>query len=792
MANYTVSNVQVALSGAAGVTITCHVDANFPPQGPGPAEGLTNIRASSAIGLNGAFTQAQGHALGDYTFTGTATGVGQVSIVDADMANQLLSFAVVSDPPPTISNLNLVRTGNNVVISGVVNCRHNKGLAVRFVSGQCTATFTNVTTTTSTNGAGTFSISQTVGGSEQGNEYLYATDGFGQAGPSALVVLPLSDTGYAIAFDPPVWGVGNLVTLAATVTNSAGSPAPNGTAVAFIGLEVLGATNAPYGISNGRKALAVAGGAGKVTFEFPAQAIGFNVGAYIISGAVDVLVAEMTLTDYPAPSFSAFTVDRSDGASGTVAVRWKDGLTVKFTSQPGAVRDYNGLKAPPTDADGDFELDRPIAKRRSGRVDASVTDNWGRVATTYYIVPKFPHTHIQLNTPTLSFVNPPAGTNATVTITGTVFTTSFPQGTFANAEVKLFLYFTNLGILPATLTTDANGTFSYSLPIAMLGHVWAKTPSGPYEYLDNQDLWAKTRIVDIEDPEPVIQDESLVKEDATTWRFSGYVNCAKPGGLTVTFDGQGQFAGQTTTTQVINPDPRGYFTLTKGGHQVTEWGAVGAVAKDVWGQKSKRVRGFVQNTPPTLTVAASATLVPGSPGFVRIKGDVRDANGTLVPNTTITLTGAVPTSNAAATTGTFDRTIPISSLDTINVKAVSGSEWGQTDCTPVDTPPMIVYLSAVSGAGNGANLTSKANLKINGYVKCLYLDGLKALIIITPKNGDNATGGFATVADAPAGEKVFTYEALIDAKTAGSVQVVAEDRWGQKHQRVCSFNALVK
>jgi hypothetical protein len=152
------------------------------------------------------------------------------------------------------------------------------------------------------------------------------------------------------------------------------------------------------------------------------------------------------------------------------------------------------------------------------------------------------------------------GSQRTVTLTGTV--------TSVNAGGRTIIF---SGKVTGTVTTNADGTFSYTATASGLGTVQGSTI----------DLWGQnsnTPTVTLTSNAPSIAGFTAT-HGTNGWTFTGTVNDESPAGLTITFGGIPDMVGKTTT---IQSNGTFSFTIDLG----TDYGTVTAQTADWWGLRS--------------------------------------------------------------------------------------------------------------------------------------------------------------------------------------------------------------
>ena len=133
------------------------------------------------------------------------------------------------------------------------------------------------------------------------------------------------------------------------------------------------------------------------------------------------------------------------------------------------------------------------------------------------------------------------------------------------------------GALNETVTADANGNFSFTMPTADLGSVNVATT----------DQWGQAGGVAANSFPPVIETFSATQSDGNTWIFAGTVVAPNVQGLTISFGGLASLAGQTATVAA-----NGTFTLVQA-LGLDEYGTATAQTTDLNGQNSNLASAIV-------------------------------------------------------------------------------------------------------------------------------------------------------------------------------------------------------
>jgi len=158
------------------------------------------------------------------------------------------------------------------------------------------------------------------------------------------------------------------------------------------------------------------------------------------------------------------------------------------------------------------------------------------------------------------------GTGRTVTLTGTV-TDETPGGRTV----------TFTGEVIGSVTTNANGTFSYTATATALGNVTAQTT-------DPWGLSSAPAQVTLAVAAPVISNFQVVHQYGTTWVVEGHVTAPDSTGMTVRLGGLPALQGKTATV-----DGNGNFEI-----EVTipngQWGTATADVTDAWGQSATQAQ----------------------------------------------------------------------------------------------------------------------------------------------------------------------------------------------------------
>jgi hypothetical protein len=121
-----------------------------------------------------------------------------------------------------------------------------------------------------------------------------------------------------------------------------------------------------------------------------------------------------------------------------------------------------------------------------------------------------------------------------------------------------------------TATTDANGNYSVTVPVGMLGNVtalhWAGTQADA------------SAVVSVNPPPPSISGFTAIQEPGGFWEFKGTVaGTPDPAGMTITFGGLTAIQGDTAT---VAADGTFDATFQLNG----ETGSVTAMTTDWWTQ----------------------------------------------------------------------------------------------------------------------------------------------------------------------------------------------------------------
>jgi hypothetical protein len=136
------------------------------------------------------------------------------------------------------------------------------------------------------------------------------------------------------------------------------------------------------------------------------------------------------------------------------------------------------------------------------------------------------------------------------------------------------------GVVNATVTTAADGTFTFTTTATGLGTVQGSTT----------DLWLQTSNtpqVTVSCPPPQISTFTASQGDNNMWTFSGNVNAQSPAGLIITFGGLPELVGKTAAVAAD-----GTFSITVQ-LQPGEIGTATAQTVDWWGQNSNQATDLV-------------------------------------------------------------------------------------------------------------------------------------------------------------------------------------------------------
>lgn len=215
------------------------------------------------------------------------------------------------------------------------------------------------------------------------------------------------------------------------------------------------------------------------------------------------------------------------------------------------------------------------------------------------------------------------------------------------------------GVVSGNVTADSSGNFSFTAYASTLGNVSAIAT-------DAQGNSSTSRVSPVQDPTPQVVGLSIMATNVGKGvTVTGKVECADPGGLTVTFGGQVGLAQTSVTT-----DSEGNFSVST---TATQLGTLTAYVTDEWGEQS-----------PTVT----AMLAVAAPQIQNFHG-VNDGqnywlmSGTVISpdaaDCTVTLSGVSTGSATPDGSGAFSKLINVGAdPSTLEEYAVATDIWGQT------------------------------------------------------------------------------------------------------------------
>jgi hypothetical protein len=214
------------------------------------------------------------------------------------------------------------------------------------------------------------------------------------------------------------------------------------------------------------------------------------------------------------------------------------------------------------DASGHFQAQENISQL--GTAFATVTDPGGSTSNT---------AQVMVNDPGLSLsVSVAQGPRRTVTVTGQVSCNS-PCG----------LTVTLSGVVSGSVTTNANGTFTYTGPASALGQIQATVT----------DVWAVTATssTTLTNKPPTIIDFQAINNGNNSWTFTGQVVDEYAAGLVVRLGGIPTL-DNTGATATVQANGTFSYTISLPPGQI---GGVTAECIDWWGQASSEATTFVMN-----------------------------------------------------------------------------------------------------------------------------------------------------------------------------------------------------
>jgi hypothetical protein len=236
--------------------------------------------------------------------------------------------------------------------------------------------------------------------------------------------------------------------------------------------------------------------------------------------------------------------------------------TIMDSSPTAAVVSFGGIatgSATP-DASGHFQVQENISQL--GTVFATVTDPGGSMSSTAQATVNDPGISLSLSVA--------QGPNRTVTVTGQV-TCNSP----ASLTVALS------GVVSGSVTTNANGSFTYTGPASALGQIQATVT----------DVWGVTASSStmLKNNPPTIVNFQATYNGNNSWTFTGQVQDDYAAGLVVRLGGIPTL-DNTGATATVQANGTFSYTITL---QPGEVGCVTAECIDWWGQASNEATAFV-------------------------------------------------------------------------------------------------------------------------------------------------------------------------------------------------------
>jgi hypothetical protein len=229
-----------------------------------------------------------------------------------------------------------------------------------------------------------------------------------------------------------------------------------------------------------------------------------------ISGFVQrtrLFVERLEDRDCPsAPMLSNFTVTPTTGTTVQVSGQVAD-------ANPASVQiTLGGVMSGSTTANAQGTFTITAQASGLGTVTASGVDGQGLTSNTV-------EGQVTSQNPVIQNLAVSYGAERTVTLTGQV-SDETPGGRTV----------TFTGVVTGTVTTNANGTFSYTTTASGLGNVQAIT-------IDPWGLTSAAAQLTLTRDAPVITSFQIVQQYGTTWVVSGHVQDASPSGLVVVLGG---------------------------------------------------------------------------------------------------------------------------------------------------------------------------------------------------------------------------------------------------------------
>jgi hypothetical protein len=255
------------------------------------------------------------------------------------------------------------------------------------------------------------------------------------------------------------------------------------------------------------------------------------------------------------PQITAFSVNVQTGNTVLLSGTITDSLPTAARVSFGGVA--SGLATP--DASGHFQLQESLS--RLGMISATVQDPNGSVSNTSQVMISDPGMSLSLSVA--------QGPNRTVTVTGQV-SSSWPTGG---------LTVTLSGVVAGSVTTSANGTFTYTETASALGEIQAKVT----------DAWGVTVTSSamLNDNPPTIVNFQAIDNGGDCWTLTGQVQGGDMAGGVVTLGG---IPSLNNVSVPVQADGSFFYTVTL---QPGEHGEATAECIDDAGQASNVVTVFV-------------------------------------------------------------------------------------------------------------------------------------------------------------------------------------------------------